>query len=268
MSRFFILLFCLFICTVVRAQDSTGALVDTTVVAADSVTDGEDYFYSEEEEDEEDVDLTAPRDSTAVTARAFSPEQLEKLRSDPELQYEQVPTIAESLWDRFWRWIEQLITSFFENATGVNIGRILLYVIGIALVVVLIMMLLKVNAFKVFYSGQGAARTGYNVIEENIHEMDFETLIQQAVDQKNYRRGVRLVFLFALKLLSDKHLIDWQQGKTNHDYVAEVSEAELKKGLNELSIYFDYAWYGNFTVSPEMFNKIQGIFTAWKANVR
>ena len=242
--------------------------MDTTVVAAEDSSAAAEDYYSTEEEDEDDIDRTAPPDSTPVSTRAFSPEHLQKLKSDPELQYEEVPTIAESLLDRFWMWLGQLVKALLDSTTGVNIGKILLYVIGIALLVVLIMMLLKVDAFKVFYSGKGAAPTRYNIIEENIHEMDFEALIQQAIGQKDYRRGVRLVFLYALKLLADKHLIEWQQGKTNHDYVAEVSALELKEGLNELSVYFDYAWYGNFTVSPEMFKKIQGIFTQWKANVR
>jgi hypothetical protein len=266
-SRFFFFLF-FFTCTLVRGQESVEVLADTAVTEQrdSSATEEEEYFY--EEEADEDVDLVAPPDSIPVSTRDFSQEQLEKLKSDPELQYEEVPTIAESLWDRFWMWIGQLLQSLFDNATGVNIGKILLYIVGIALLVVLIMMLLKVDAFKIFYSGQGAVPVRYNVIEENIHEMDFEALIQQAIEQKDYRRGVRLVFLYALKLLSDKHLIDWQQGKTNHDYVAELNALELKKGLNELSVYFDYAWYGNFNVSAEMFKKIQGIFTEWKANVR
>jgi hypothetical protein len=265
-NRFFFFLFFL-TCTLVRGQESGEVLTDTAVTEqGDSAATEEEYLY--EEEADEDVDLVALPDSIPVSTRGFSQEQLEKLKSDPELQYEEVPTIAESLWDRFWMWVGQLLKSFFDNATGVNISKILLYVIGIALLVVLIMMLLKVDAFKIFYSGQGAVPVRYNVIEENIHEMDFEALIQQAIEQKDHRRGVRLFFLYALKLLSDKHLIDWQQGKTNHDYVAELNAVELKKGLNELSIYFDYAWYGNFTVSAETFQKIQGIFTEWKANVR
>jgi hypothetical protein len=266
-SRFLFFLF-FFTCTLVRGQEAGEVFTDTAVTEQDDSSATEEEYYYEEEEADEDVDLVALPDSIPVSTRDFSQEELEKLKSDPELQYEEVPTIAESLWDRFWMWVSQLLKSFFDNATGVNIGKILLYIIGIVLLAVLIMMLLKVDAFKIFYSGQGAVPVRYNVIEENIHEMDFETLIQQALEQKDYRRGVRLIFLYALKLLSDKHLIDWQQGKTNHDYVAEVSIQELKKGLNELSIYFDYAWYGNFTVSQEMFKKIQGIFAEWRANVQ
>jgi hypothetical protein len=124
-----------------------------------------------------------------------------------------------------------------------------------------------VNAFKVFYSGADRASQDYKIFHENIHEMDFEKLIQEAVNKNEFRAATRLVFLHALKLLSDKHLIDFSPGKTNHDYVEELKPGELKSGLNELSFYFDYAWYGNFDVTQSQFQKIISVFNAWRARV-
>lgn len=102
------------------------------------------------------------------------------------------------------------------------------------------------------------------MFHENIHEMDFEKLIQEATARQDFRQGTRLILLYALRLLSDQHLIQWEAGKTNHDYVNEIEAQELKTGLNEISFYFDYAWYGNFTVSPEAFEKVQATFDAWR----
>lgn len=212
-------------------------------------------------------DYTAPSDSAKITPSSFSEAQIDELKKDPDLQYKEIPTVAESLWSRILAWISEFFTSLFEGAVTTNWGRVISYVLGIAVLVIVIMMLLKVNAFKVFYSGDGAT-VQHNVIEENIHEMDFEKLIQQALDQKDYRKGVRLIFLFSLKMLSDKHLIDWEQGKTNHDYVDELKHAELKSGFNELSFYFDYAWYGNFAINAETFSKVQAVFSEWRTKVR
>jgi hypothetical protein len=131
---------------------------------------------------------------------------------------------------------------------------------GIVVVVVLVMMLLKVNAFKVFYSGEGTSTLRYNTLDENIHEMDFDKLIEEAMSKKDYRLGIRLVFLYALKMLSDKNHIHWDQGKTNHDYLDELKLAELKEGFSDLNYYFEYAWYGNFNINAEMFHHVQDIF--------
>jgi len=97
--------------------------------------------------------------------------------------------------------------------------------------------------------------------------MDFEKLIQEATEKNEFRLATRLIFLHALKLLSDKHLIEFNPGKTNHDYVEELMTPDLKTGLNELSFYFDYAWYGNFSISDIQFQRIKNTFAEWRSKM-
>jgi hypothetical protein len=221
-----------------------------------------DTSYANIDSDETSLTIARP-DSLIVKKRSFNEEQIQRLKSDPDFNYKLPPTVAESLWDRLLAWLGNLIANMFDKAVNTNWGQALVYIVGLALLVVVIMMLLKVNAFKIFYSGAGATQK-YQVLDENIHEMDFEKLVQEAIDKQDYRRGTRLLFLYALKLLADKDLIHWELGKTNRDYVVELSKQELKSGLNDLSYYFDYAWYGNFNISRETFNKVQGTFADWK----
>lgn len=257
MKRFYFFFFFLLISTLTFSQE------------ADSSGFEEDSSYVDEENNEEsEPDSYASPDTTHIAARNFDTRTLNDLKSDPALQYKEPPTIAESLWDRFLLWLNQLIQFIFENAVTTNWGRVFAYILGISVVIVLIMMLLRVNAFKVFYSGQGANTFKHNALDENIHEMDFEKLIQEAMSKNDYRMGVRLVFLFALKMLSDKNLIHWDQGKTNHDYLDELNAADLKTGFNELNYYFECAWYGNFKINREMFSKVQLIFNEWKGKLR
>ena len=225
-------------------------------------------IVNQEGDQEDEADSQALPDTTEITSRNADPETLQKLKSDPDLQYKEPPTIAESLWDRFRLWILQMIASIFESAVTMNWGKLIAYIIGIVLMVVLIMMLLKVNAFKVFYSGEGSGPFRYNALDENIHEMDFEKLIDQAVAKKDYRGGVRLLFLYALKMLSDRNHIHWDQGKTNQDYIDELKLAELKPGFSDLNYYFEYAWYGNFKVNAETFEHVRDIFKTWKTIIK
>ena len=203
-------------------------------------------------------------DTTHIELRKFSKAEVDKLKADPDLIYTQPPTVAESLWDRLKRWINWLLSTLFEKATTTDLGIFIMYLLAAGAVIAVIMLLLKVNAFRVFYSGSDQGKQTYQVFHENIHEMDFETLVREATERKEYRLATRLVFLYALKLLSDKQLIDFKPGKTNHDYVEELQKGDLKTGLNELSFYFDYAWYGNFAVSENQFQKVKQIFTFWK----
>jgi hypothetical protein len=245
---------CLILSTNCFSQDADSSAKESKVI-----------FHDEEAEDKDSYALP---DSTDVTSREPNAETLQRLQSDPSLQYKQPPTIAESLWDRFLLLISQFFESLLDNAVSTNWGQVLVYITGIVLVVVLVMMLLKVNAFKVFYSGEGAGTLQYNTLDENIHEMDFDKLIEEAMSKKDYRLGIRLVFLYALKMLSDKNHIHWDQGKTNHDYLDELKLAELKEGFTDLNYYFEYAWYGNFNINAEMFHHVQDIFKSWRTNIK
>ncbi len=219
-------------------------------------------------EDLDNPDFAGPADTLQVTHRNFSKARVDSLKADQELNYTQPPTVAESLWDRFLRWLNWIFSTLFENATTSNLGRFLMYTGLLIAIISLIMMILKVNAFRVFYSGADTGKLPYQVFHENIHEMDFDKLLQEATDKKEYRLATRLVFLYALKLLSDHHLIDFTPGKTNHDYVAELQPGELKTGLNELSFYFDYAWYGNFAITEVQYQKIKNTFSFWREKIQ
>jgi hypothetical protein len=247
-----------FVCVILSAncfsQDGDSSVAEPKIV------------YHDDETSEKDSH--ALPDSSAVTSREPDAQTLQRLKTDPSLQYKQPPTIAESLWDRFLLWMRQLFESLFDKAVSTNWGQVLIYIAGIVVVVALIMTLLKVNAFKVFYSGEGAGTLKYNTLDENIHEMDFDKLIEEAMSKKDYRLGIRLVFLYALKMLSDTNHIHWDQGKTNHDYLDELKLAELKAGFSDLNYYFEYAWYGNFNINAEMFHHVQGIFKSWRTNIK
>lgn len=241
------------------AQLPADSMADST--SADSLNIN--YFTEEEE-----PDYAGPADTLAVTHKKFSTATIETLKADDELQYTQPPTIAETLWQRIKRWINWFFSSLFEKTTTTDLGRFLLFSLAVVAIIIIVMTLMRVNALRVFYSGADKAAPAYSVFHENIHEMNFEKLIQQATDKKEFRLATRLVFLFALKLLADKQLIEFKAGKTNHDYVEELKAGDLKTGLNELSFYFDYAWYGNFMINESHFQKINQTFTFWKEKVQ
>jgi hypothetical protein len=237
-------------------------------VLPDTLTAEESYGTEYFDENGDPLDFAGPADTTQIEVREFSEADIEKLKADPDLNYTQPPTVAETLWDRFLKWLSWLLDSIFNKATTTDLGRFLMYTVAIILTIVVIMMLLKVNAFKVFYSGADKGKLEYGVFHENIHEMNFEILIREATEKKEYRLATRLIFLFALKVLSDKHLIDFKAGKTNHDYVEELQKGEIKTGLNELSFYFDYAWYGNFAINESQFQKVNNTFASWMQKIK
>lgn len=220
-----------------------------------------------ESEDLEEQPVEYAKDTLSIQPREFNEEKLKELRTDEDYNYAEAPTVGESLWDRFWRWVGQFISELFGKMATTNWGNVLLYALALVVLILIVMAVLKVDAFRILAKGDGSAVTK-GVFHENIHEMDFEALIREAVANRDYRNAVRLVFLQSLKLLADKQHINWQAGKTNHDYVNEVQTPDVKNGLGQLSYYFDYAWYGGFTISEAQFSRVKTIFDSWRGTIK
>lgn len=204
-------------------------------------------------------------DSNAIDIRPITKESLEKLKADPEMDYGQSPA-AVNLWERFKRWFLNWLNRLIGAAVSASWSTFLIIILAILSMVYVIMRLLKVDAFGMVYSGAKTS-PGYGVLDEDIHTMDFEKMINDALQHKQFRLAIRLLFLQSLKLLADQHHILWKPGKTNHDYLQELKAGHLKAGFNDLSFYFEYAWYGNFTVNETMYQKVAKIFNHWKAGM-
>ena len=205
-------------------------------------------------------------DTSAVEIKSFDKVAIDEHKADPEFDYGVRPKAELSLWQRFKLWVNRILQGIFYFGTDTPIGQIIIYILLAAGLIYAAYKLSTIHSNKGFYSHRHDG-LGYDLGAEDIHEMDFEKLINEAVAEKNYRLAIRLVYLFALKQLSDKHLIDWQPGKTNHDYANELQASALKPEFNELSFYFDYAWYGDFAVDQSLFEKVSKLFDQWKTKI-
>ena len=67
-------------------------------------------------------------------------------------------------------------------------------------------------------------------------------------------------YLFALKMLTDKSIIEWSPSKTNHDYIYEIDTEAYRNQFSTLSYYFDHVWYGDFQAGSEQYEAINNTF--------
>ncbi len=224
--------------------------------ASDSVIT--DYFQQQE------FSYQAMADTTPLQVKRFDTQQLSALKKSSDFQYHESPNLAQGLWNRLLDWIGYIFRSLFQGASAVHWDQVLIYALALAGFVAILLMALKVNVLKVFQWGTDRGLASAAPIHENVHEMDFEELLRLALEKEKYRDGVRLLFLYALKILSENQLISWTAGKTNRDYVQELQVANLKEDFNLLSLYFDYAWYGNFHIRKDTFLLAEGTFHTFK----
>ena len=100
--------------------------------------------------------------------------------------------------------------------------------------------------------------------DEDIHEINLENLLKEALDNQNYRLAIRYYYLISLKKLSDKKLIDYHKDKTNSEYLFEIENQMVRKDFSYLSYIFTYVWYGEFDIDNHNFsiaeNKYKSFF--------
>jgi hypothetical protein len=267
-----IICICLFFAFGIRLNAQDSIAPDTTAVALDSVlyADSVNYYYDPGNDEAKETlsEQNTPKDSTPLVVRTASKDVIDKLKEDSALDYNTDSPAVWSVWDRFTRWLGDLINSLFFWSDTTDWGQVFTFIFVAIVLSFVILKLLKVDALKMFYGATQTNASKYVVLEENIHEMDFDKLIQEALRKKEFRLAIRLTFLQSLKILADHQHIYWEPGKTNHDYLNELKVTSLKSGFAQLNYYFEYAWYGNFTISQETFNQVKDIYTKWKGNLR
>jgi hypothetical protein len=103
---------------------------------------------------------------------------------------------------------------------------------------------------------------------ENIFETEFDKEIRMAIELKNYRAAVRLMYLQTLRLMADRNIIQYTQEKTNSDYLFQLSGTRYYKDFFRLTRHFDYIWYGEFPVTEPAFQKVRNDFSTFKEQVQ
>ncbi|MBP2618541.1 DUF4129 domain-containing protein [Chryseobacterium jejuense] len=177
----------------------------------------------------------------------------------------------ESFWQKLLRKVDRIFRSIFgetvfEKSSKVTVALVRLF--AIILVGFLLYFIIKYILGKDgnFIFGKKNKKLNLNVEElhENIHEINFPESIAKFELTGDYRSAVRYQFLFILKKLNDKKLINWNPEKTNKDYVAELKAPHLKNEFFDLSYIFDYVWYGEFNIDEQSYQKFKNQYQAFK----
>ncbi|RYZ61829.1 MAG: DUF4129 domain-containing protein [Chitinophagaceae bacterium] len=103
---------------------------------------------------------------------------------------------------------------------------------------------------------------------DDIFSIRFDAEIAKAESAGNYRFAVRLWYLWLLKELSEKELIEYRQGRTNHDYVMQLRNRTIGNDFSRLTRNFEYTWYGQFALSAEAYATLRNDFVTFKQALR
>lgn len=204
-------------------------------------------------------------DSAVHESRKF--ENLKAKYSDSDFNYIEKPVkVDTNAWDRFWNAVGRFLSNLFDFGNGPNSLsglEIAMKVIAILIILFVVYLIVKTIISKEggwIFSKSSNKITVSETTEENIHSLDFNTLITKIKNEKNYRLATRYYYLWLLKTLSDRNIIEWDIEKTNGDYLNEISNLELKNEFQFLSYVYEYSWYGEFNLNETDFEKTEIAF--------
>lgn len=204
-------------------------------------------------------------DSSKIEAKKFDQQAISDYKDQPEFKYDELEGRQLSLWQRFWMWFWKTIEQIFVGAAKNTVSKYFFIGLGVALVLYLVIKI--IGAENIFSKKPAETILPYDVLNDNIHEIDYEKELQRLVNEGKYRLAVRLLYLSALKKLSDANFIQWQPDKTNYNYLMEISKPALREDFSRLTLQFDYIWYGDFPIDEHKFEPINQSFKQFNKQI-
>ncbi len=98
-------------------------------------------------------------------------------------------------------------------------------------------------------------------------ESDFDRMIGEAAQQRNYRLAVRYHYLQTLHQLAQKNYVQLAADKTNYQYVRELADASKQNEFAALTLNYEYVWYGEFAIDEIQYIKIKNGFTTFNNKI-
>ncbi|MBK9248900.1 MAG: DUF4129 domain-containing protein [Ignavibacteria bacterium] len=236
-----------FICMIILVVTTdTGAMQDSNTTSSEPQTHIEKIIR---------YDTT-----TTINERRVSRTLLEEYYIDEEFNYDREFIKQDSLWEMIKQKFWEIFESIFGNKDGDKIGDAITYILIAIAIAIVNIILFKSKLGGLFISSKKRASITFDAMDENIHELNFEDLLVVAEQNADYRRAVRLQYLWLLKRLADSNTIQWQINKTNRDYASEIHDKKLKRDFRQLSKIFEYAWYGDMTITAESYERTKALF--------
>jgi hypothetical protein len=185
-----------------------------------------------------------------------TPETIEKQQKPPASNTkESEPTQIEEPPSPFW----QSVSRFFSSAAG----KMIVFVIIISLLIYAIYSFIqrnkRVTNLKVVSLGEQELQD----LENNLVETDIDKFLRLALESKNYKLAVRLLYLGVLQNLHEAELIIWKKEKTNRDYLSEMRQHRAYSELRELTLAFDIVWYGDTEIPESTYHQLSQAFKSF-----
>lgn len=210
-----------------------------------------------------------PKDTITTKVIAFDTDFKEKYVNDDDFDYSREAG-TKTFWEKLKHRIYKLLSVLFGWDKDYKIGKatnIAFYIISGIIILVVIYFLVKLlmrHEGKWFFQRKNPdVEIDVNDLEQLIQYADFEKMISESEMQGNTRQSIRLYYLWLLRTLKEKKIIEWNIQKTNADYMAEIKDERVRERFTYLSYLYNYIWYGEFSITDTDYVNAKKAFLAY-----
>ncbi|GHA55789.1 DUF4129 domain-containing protein [Pontibacter akesuensis] len=209
-----------------------------------------------------------PAATAPVQVRSFDDDKLEEMRASEDFQYYEEVKTGETFLERLWYRIINWLREVFYKGRASGAWEYLIYALITAAIVYIVIKMQDVDVSGLFGKKAPVTDVPFEVLEENIHELNLQALLEEAVTQRDFRKAIRLHYLQSLKLLTDRGLIDWSPSKTNRSYISEINQTDIRREFELLTSMFEYVWYGGAALGDELFSAARAEFEQFNQHLK
>ncbi|QRO00454.1 DUF4129 domain-containing protein [Archangium violaceum] len=202
---------------------------------------------------------------------------------DPQEQKEKAPTEPEpeGPWQRFLKWLGDWLKKLFDRdepapakppnwsgLSGLNVANVLVVVLVAGVLVVLALVLLKAlgknakdEGARLEVSTQDATTLAADPTNALSRPPEgWAQLADELAARGEYREAVRSLYLALLSRLHRDGVIHYDTTLSNWDYLRQFKgRREWVPPFRELTLRFDFAWYGNLPVGSDGYRDFRAL---------
>ena len=206
-------------------------------------------------------------DSSSIELRNFDTKKINEFHKDKDFYYSGNTAPKFDLWeflDRlFNKYVIIPLTELIGNSGASPILIILILLISGFLIFLLIKKRLNTGLSNSLSKSLVVRKNAFN----EIHTLNFDREIAEALESGNYSEAVRLNFLKVLKILFESGILNYKPGSTNTDYLREIRNSNLHEAFSRLSYIFNFVSYGKFQISENDYSIISEKFSDFSNRV-
>ncbi|MGB5981771.1 MAG: DUF4129 domain-containing protein [Nonlabens sp.] len=223
------------------------------------------------EEPQKEITDTLGRDydNRMINERSFERDMSENY-AGPDFDYIDVQDDSENFLKGFFNGIFDFLRSTFGIEVSYFWKKFIEYTVYVIMAAFAIYFLVRVLSKESASALIGRSKNTpvyVNVEESHIEDIDLEGLIKESIASGNYRQAIRYMYLETLKILSSTGRIEWDQQKTNGDYLREIKNTTTRSKFQKISYLYDHIWYGEFELDTQSFKEAQAQFNSIKVRV-